>query len=139
VLEDVVEETFGTICRQIGEHHDDCVVIHALAMNGLLQERRLVSVDELDHIGHIAAGDVFGREPQRLPLQGFRHEGAHGPLAAEIRVRLGHETRDPVCNGAKRREIASRERPRLACVVEILEQIEMGSLCGHGSLLRCDA
>src|SRR5215475_12369410 len=102
-------------------------------MKGLLQELRLVSVYELDHIGHTAAGDVFGSEPKRLPLQGLRHEGTHGPLAAEILVRLGHETLDPVCDGAKRREIAIRERPRLACVVEILEKIAIGGLCCHGS------
>jgi hypothetical protein len=105
-------------------------------MKGLLQELRLVSVYELDNSCPTAAGDVFGSEPKSLPLHGFRHEGAHGPIAAEILVRLGHETLDPVCDGAKRSEIAIRELPRFACVVEILEEIEIGGLCCHGSLLR---
>jgi hypothetical protein len=74
-----------------------------------------------------------------LSLQGLRHEGTHGPIAAEILVRPDHETLDPVCDGAKRSEIAIRELARLACVVEILEKIEIGGLCCHGSLLRCDA
>src|SRR4029434_4802604 len=48
LLQGVVEETLCTIRRQIGEHNDDGVVINALPMKGLLQELRLVSVDELN-------------------------------------------------------------------------------------------
>jgi hypothetical protein len=82
---------------------------------------------------------MFGSEPKGLPLHGFRHEGAYEPIAAESFVRPGHESLDPVCDRAKRGEIAMRELPRLACVVEILEKREIGGLCCHGSLLRCDA
>src|SRR3712207_4136272 len=113
LLEDVAKDALRTISRQVGEDNDDYLVVQAVAINGLnVQELRLVSVYELDHICHAATGDVFRSEPKSLPLQGLRHEGTHGPIAAEILVRPDHETLDPVCDGAKRSEIAIRELPR---------------------------
>ncbi len=66
-------------------------------------------------------------------VQGPRHEGTYGPSAAESLVRLGHERLDPVCDGVKRNEIAVRELPRPAGVVEILEEEEIGFLCWYGT------
>jgi hypothetical protein len=65
----------------------------------------------------------------------YRHEGTHGPSAAEILVRPGDEGLDPVCDGVKRIEIAFRELRRPADVIEVLEQEEIGGLYWHWNLL----
>src|SRR5262249_36860603 len=75
-------------------------------------------------------------EPEILSLKGLGNEGTHGPTAAEILVRPGHETVDPTRDGEKPIQIAIRELPGLACVVEIVEKIEICRLCSHGTLLR---
>jgi hypothetical protein len=94
-----------------------------------------MNVDELDHIWHAPVSDLLRSKPKSLALQGFRHEGTHGPSAAEILVRPGHESLDPVCDGAKGVQIAFRELPRPAGVIEILEEEEIGGLCWHGTAL----
>ncbi len=58
---------------------------------------------------------------------------------ANLFVGLGDETLNPVCDLAKRIEVAFRERLRFVYVVEILEKIEIGGLCCHTSLFWCDA
>jgi hypothetical protein len=66
------------------------------------QEQALVTVHELDNIWHAPAGDLLRSQPKRLTFQGLRHEGADGPSAAEVLVRPGHESLDPVRDGEKR-------------------------------------
>src|SRR6185295_20124764 len=137
LLEDVSKDSFRTISRQVGEDNDDYLGVRVAAIKGFsLQELPLVCAHELDHLWHAAVGDVFRSEPKNLPLQGPRHKGTDGPIAADILVRLGHEPLDPVCDGAKRSEITFRELRRLACVVEILEEIEIVGLCWHGTSFR---
>ena len=70
LLEDVVKDALRTISWQVGEDNDDYLVVRAVAINGLsVQELRLVSVYELDHIWHAAVGDVFRSEPMSLSLK----------------------------------------------------------------------
>jgi len=65
LIQDLVEETLCTTRRQIGENNDDGFVIHAVAIHALsVQELRLVSIDELDHVRHAASGHVFRSEPE---------------------------------------------------------------------------
>src|SRR5262249_3389698 len=100
LIQDLFEETLGTTRRQIGEKDYYGFVIHGVAIHALsVQELRLVSVDELDHVRHAASGDVFRSEPEILSLKGLGNEGTHGPTAAEILVRPGHETVDPTRDG----------------------------------------
>ena len=54
--------------------------------------------------------------------------------ATEILVRPGHEGRDPVGNGLQRLQIASRELPCPADVLEILKEEEISGLCWHGTI-----
>src|SRR5262245_58684387 len=103
LLLDVVKENPCTVSRQIGEDHDDYLVIRAVSINGWsAQELRLVSAHELDHIRHAAAGAVFRSEPKNFSPQAFGHEGADRPIAAEILVRLCDETFHPFRDGTKR-------------------------------------
>ena len=74
-------------------------------------------------------GDLLRDEPECLPFQGHRHERTDGPRAAEILVRLDHEGLDPVGDGSKRFEVASRKLARPADVLEILEKEEIGGRC----------
>jgi hypothetical protein len=53
-------------------------------------------------------------------------------------VRLHHEGLDPVCDSAKRSQIAIRQVPRLAGVLEILEEEEIRGLRRHGTFSRRD-
>jgi hypothetical protein len=56
--------------------------------------------------------------------------------ATEIHVRLDHEGLDPVCDGAKRTQIAVRQASRLAGVLQILEEEEIRGLRRHGTFSR---
>ena len=111
----VVQVLLCTIRRQIGENDDDRFVVRVVALNRLsAQEQTLVVVHELDNVWHAPVGDLLRSEPKCLTFQGTRHEGTYGPSAAQILVRPGHESLDPVCDAAKRTQILVRELPRPA-------------------------
>src|ERR1700752_4964817 len=94
----------------------------------LVQQQFLVTPYELGNIRNAPVGNPFGSEPKRLAFNGRGHEGAYGPSATEILVRLGHEGLDPGCNGAKGFQIAFRELPCPARVLDILEKEEIADL-----------
>jgi hypothetical protein len=66
------------------------------------QEKPLVTAYEIDNVWHAAATDMLRSEPKCLTFQGLRHEGTDRPSAAEILVRPGHESFDPVCDVVER-------------------------------------
>jgi hypothetical protein len=102
-VQDVAEELLGPIRRQVGKDDDDCLGDRVVTVRRLsAQEQPLVTADEIDDVGHAAAAGVLRSQPQCLTFPGPGHEGAHGPSAADILVRPGHEGLDPVCDGAER-------------------------------------
>src|SRR5262249_35118329 len=98
-------------------------VVGVVAIDGLGgQKKSLVALNELDDIWRFPAGAPLSGKPKRIMFPGHRHEVAHRPGAAEVLVRLGHKSLDPVCNGAKCTAIVFGEFPGPAGVLEILKE-----------------
>jgi len=133
LLQDAAKEVLGLSSRQISENNDDRFVVRVVAVDRLSgQEKSLVVVYELDDIWRVPAGASLSSKPKRLMFPGHRYERAHRPGAAEVPVRPGHKSLDPICGGAKCIAIAFREFPRPTGVVEILKEKEIGDLCWRG-------
>src|SRR5262245_19352848 len=129
----VVAERFCTIRGQIGENDDDRLVGGRVPVNGVsAQKQVLVTVNEPDDTAHALVGDFLRSEPERLALQCDGYEGTHWPGAAEILVRRGHESFDPVGDCAKRSQIALRELLRLAGVLDDIGWDTTSSSCRTG-------
>jgi hypothetical protein len=122
------------ISRQVAEHDDDDVVASVVAVSRpSVQEQPLVAAHKLDNIWHVPVGDLLWRKPKCLTFQGHRYEGTDRSSAAEMLVRLDHVSVDPVGDGVKRIQIASRELARPSDVLELLEEEELGGLCWHAT------
>src|SRR5262245_50729392 len=134
LLQDAAKEILGLSSRQISENNDDRFVVRVVAVDRLSgHQKLLVAVYELDDIWRVPAGAPLSSKPKRLMLPGHRHEGAHRPGAAEVLVRPGHKSLDPIGDGAKFTAIAFREFPRPTGVLEILKEKEIGDLLAWDS------
>src|SRR5262245_50462197 len=58
------------------------------------------------------------------------------PGAAKTLVWPGYELLDPVCDSAKRHQIALRELARPVGVAQVIDEEKTCDLCRHGVLLR---
>src|SRR4051794_8296844 len=133
LLQDPVEQTSGAAGGEVCEHDDDRRAAGLLAVGSLsVQEQSPVARHELDDVRHVAVADLLRSEPELPAFYGPRYVRTDGPGAADVLVRLDDVTLDPVGDGAKRGQLAFRERARPSNVVELVDEEEIGGPGGHG-------
>jgi hypothetical protein len=132
VLQDLVKDASCTFSRQVHEDDDDHVVVRAVAVSRSttpFEEPALVAVHQLDDVWHAPVADLLGSEPERLPFDGPRHEGADGPGATELVVRPDDEGLDPFSDGAQRVSVTCRKITYPSVVLEIFKKKKISGLC----------
>jgi hypothetical protein len=81
----------------------DYLVVHVVTSSRFsLQQPALVAVHKFGNLCYAAVGDVPRSETEVPCAPRPQAREAHRPSAAEVLVKPGHESLDPVRDGAKR-------------------------------------